>query len=136
MVNVECRKAGTACRYYMRFGYDARLGKQKILEMFDPGERLEYINEKLQREINILNIKKDIESKVKKKMEKSQRDYYLREELKVIHEELGDEEEVQSEIDELRKKLGEKNLPESSKKAIEKELSRMKEFRLLRRKQI
>ncbi len=100
--------------------------KQKILEMFDPGERLEYINEKLQREINILNIKKDIESKVKKKMEKSQRDYYLREELKVIHEELGDEEEVQSEIDDLRKKLGEKNLPEHAKKAVEKELSRMK----------
>ena len=54
--------------------------KQLLLEMFDPIERLKYVYEKLQKELNILNLKKDIETKVKKKMEKSQRDYYLREE--------------------------------------------------------
>lgn len=104
--------------------------KQKILEMFDPEERLKYIHEKLQREINILNLKKEIESKVKKKMEKAQRDYYLREELKVIHEELGDNDEIQSETEELKNQLQEKNLPENARKAVEKEILRLKRIPL------
>lgn len=100
--------------------------KQLLLEMFDPIERLKYVYEKLQKEINILNLKKDIETKVKKKMEKSQRDYYLREELKVIHDELGEKDDIQDEIEKYNSMLLEKNPPQHVRKTVEKEIQRLR----------
>lgn len=100
--------------------------KQKILEMFDRSERLKYIYEKLLREINILKLKKSIESKVKKNMDKSQREYYLREELKVIHDELGDTDEVQAEIDKYMAMVKAKNMPEKVETVVVKEIQRLK----------
>ena len=99
--------------------------KQKFLEMFDPVERLKNVFGKLQSEINILGLKKQIEAKVKKRMEKSQRDYYLREELKAIREELGEKDDVQDEIKKYTEMLGEKNPPERVRKVLENEIQRL-----------
>ena len=99
--------------------------KQKFLEMFDPVERLKNVFGKLQSEINILGLKKQIEAKVKKRMEKSQRDYYLREELKAIREELGEKDDVQDEIKKYTEMLGEKDPPERVRKLLENEIQRL-----------
>ena len=99
--------------------------KQKFLEMFDPVERLKNVFGKLQSEINILGLKKQIEAKVKKRMEKSQRDYYLREELKAIREELGEKDDVQDEIKKYTEMLGEKDPPERVRKVLENEIQRL-----------
>ena len=100
--------------------------KQELLEIFDPIERLKAIYEKMTSEISILNLKKEIEKKVKKNMEKAQRDYYLREELKVIHEELGDTDEIQQEMDKYMDMLEKKNVPENIYDVVEKEIQRLK----------
>lgn len=100
--------------------------KQRLLEIFDPLERLKGVYEKLQKEINILNLKKAIESKVKKSMDKSQRDYYLREELKVIHEELGDRDEIEEEIEKYTAMAEKKNMPKNAKNVVEKEIKRLR----------
>ena len=100
--------------------------KQELLEIFDPIERLKAIYEKMTSEISILNLKKEIEKKVKKNMEKAQRDYYLREELKVIHEELGDTDEIQNEMDKYMDMLEKKNVPENIYDVVEKEIQRLK----------
>ena len=99
--------------------------KQKFLEMFDPVERLKNVFGKLQSEINILGLKKQIEAKVTKRMEKSQRDYYLREELKAIREELGEKDDVQDEIKKYTEMLGEKDPPERVRKVLENEIQRL-----------
>lgn len=99
--------------------------KQKFLEMFDPVERLKNVFGKLQSEINILGLKKQIEAKVKKRMEKSQRDYYLREELKAIREELGEKDDVQDEIKKYTEMLVEKDPPERVRKVLENEIQRL-----------
>lgn len=99
--------------------------KQKILEMFEPIERLKYVYDRLQNEINILNLKKEIEMKVKKKLDKAQREYFLREELKMIHKELGDEDEIKAEIDKYMVQLENKNIPDNAKKVVEKEIQRL-----------
>ncbi len=100
--------------------------KQKILEIFDPDERLKYVYEKLLREMNILELKRVIESKVKKNLDKSQRDYYLREELKVIHEELGDTDEIQAEIDKYMEMVKNKKLPKHAETVVVKEIQHLK----------
>ncbi len=99
--------------------------KQQLLEIFDPVERLEKVHESLSKEIEILTIKKELEKKVKKNMEKAQRDYFLREELKVIHEELGDKDEVQDEIDKYMETLNGKELPQRVHDVLDKEIRRL-----------
>lgn len=99
--------------------------KQKILEILNPFERLEAVLEVMQGEKQILTIKKEIEGKTKARIEQNQREYYLREELKVIQEELGDKDGVGADADRFRKSLGEKNPPEIVQKAVEKEINRM-----------
>lgn len=99
--------------------------KQRFLEIFDPVRRLKFIFDKLQSEMNILELKKQIEAKVKKRMEKSQREYYLREELKAIHEELGDKDEVQNEMAKYTDMLNSKNPPERVRDTLEREIKRL-----------
>ena len=99
--------------------------KQKILEILNPYERLEAVLEIMQKEKQILTIKKEIEGKTKARIEQNQREYYLREELKVIQEELGDKDGVGAEAEKYRKLLEEKNPPEAVREAIEKEIARM-----------
>lgn len=98
--------------------------KQEILETIDPMKRLNRVMEILQRELQVLELGQKIQSQVKEGIDKNQREYYLREQLKAIQEELGEGNE-QTEIEELRTRLEEAKLPEEAEKAAKKELDRL-----------
>src|SRR5204863_8130878 len=78
---------------------------QAIRETIDPVERLKRVNELLTREINLLTMQQEISSAAQGEMNKSQREYFLRQQLKAIQSELGEGEEVQEEIENYRKKI-------------------------------
>ena len=99
--------------------------KQKVLSCIDELERLRLVMEVLKKEIDILEIDKEIASSVKQQIDKSQREYFLREQLKVIQKELGETENDADELDELRKKIKELPLSEEARGKAEKELARM-----------
>ncbi len=99
--------------------------KQNILVEFDPLKRLEKLLEVLCREVEILGIEKTISIRVKKQIDKVQKEYYLREQLKAIQNELGDKDAASGEIDEYREKLAEARLPEEAEKKVRKELDRL-----------
>ncbi|MFV0314510.1 MAG: endopeptidase La [Anaerotignum sp.] len=99
--------------------------KQRVLEILNPVERLESVIEIMKNEKEILTIKKEIEAKAKANIEQNQREYYLREELKVIQEELGDKDGIGAEARKYREQLNEKNPPDNVKQAVEKEINRM-----------
>lgn len=96
-----------------------------ILSMNNTQERLERVLTYLQREIEVLEIGDRIRSKVKSEVEKSHREYFLREQLKAIHKELGESSEGREDLNELNKRLSEKALPEDVKKVADKELKRL-----------
>lgn len=98
--------------------------KQEILESLKIEERLDKLNDLLSREIEILNIENDISSKVKTQINKNQKEYYLREQMRAIQEELGAEAEVEDEIEQWRQQLEELELPEKTREKIEKEIKR------------
>ncbi len=98
--------------------------KQEVLETFDVKERLEYIYKTLLEEIEILKIEKKITLKVKKQMNKVQKEYYLREQLRAIQKELGDEEDINSESDEYLKSLKKIKAPKETKEKIAKEINK------------
>ena len=98
--------------------------KQKILESLNIEERLDILNDLVMREIEILNIENDISSKVKTQINKNQKEYYLREQMRAIQEELGGEEEIEDEIEQWRAQLAELDLPEKTAEKIEKEIKR------------
>src|SRR5579872_6423547 len=99
--------------------------KQHILEMFPVIERLEHLLAQLEAEIDILQVEKRIRGRVKRQMEKSQREYYLNEQVKAIQKELGELEEG-AELDELEKKLKTAGLPKEAKVKAEAELKKLK----------
>ena len=99
--------------------------KQKILECLDIDERLQLIGEMLLREVEILRIEQDITSKVKSRINRNQREYYLREQLHAIQSELGDEEEVEDEVERWRKTMDEMGLQPEIRDKVEKEISRL-----------
>ena len=99
--------------------------KQGILESLDVDKRLIRLNEILLREIEILRIEHDITSKVKTQINKNQREYYLREQMRAIQEELGVDEEVEDEIEIWREQMAELDLEESIREKIEKEINRL-----------
>lgn len=102
-----------------------RLKKQAILEALDIKERLEKTTLFLNEDLEVNKMGQAIQSQVKKGMDKSQRDYYLREQLKAIQNELGMEKEDPGEIQELKAKLAAKCLPEAVQKVAEKELEKL-----------
>jgi len=99
------------------------LDKQKILNIENTKERAETLLELLIREIQIAEVDTNIERKVKKNIDKNQREYFLREQLKVIHEELGDDGEF--EVEEYKRKLEKLDLPQNVVEKCEKELARL-----------
>ncbi len=99
--------------------------KQEILNEFHPKQRLEKLLELLLSEIEIMEIEKNINSKVRKQIDKMQKEYYLREQLKAIQSELGDKEGVAGEVEEYKEKLKDANLPEEVEKKVMKELDRL-----------
>ena len=100
--------------------------KQTVLEMTNVVERFEYLLGLMQSEADILQVEKRIRSRVKKQMEKSQRDYYLNEQIKAIQKELGEEENVISEIEQLRQKIEEARMPLEAREKAEAELQKLK----------
>ncbi|MCF8024864.1 MAG: endopeptidase La [Desulfobacteraceae bacterium] len=99
--------------------------KQEVLELFDIRQRLEKVTRMVSYQIDILEIGNKIQSQVKGDMEKHQREYYLRQQLKAIQQELGEIDESGSEVEEYRTRLYEKNLPEEAHKEAERELNRL-----------
>ena len=99
--------------------------RQELLETIDVVERLKYVSAFLARQIEILEIKGRIQSEVKSEMDKSQREYFLREQLKAIQRELGEDDPQQAEANELREKVEASGMPESTKARALKELDRM-----------
>jgi ATP-dependent Lon protease len=101
--------------------------KQKILEMFSVSERLEHLLGLLEAEIDILQVEKRIRGRVKRQMEKSQREYYLNEQVKAIQKELGEQDE-NADLDELEKRIKQARMP---KEAFAKATSELKKLRLM-----
>ena len=100
--------------------------KQTVLEMSNVVERFEYLLGVMQSEADLLQVEKRIRSRVKKQMEKSQRDYYLNEQIKAIQKELGEEENAISEIEQLRQKIEEARMPLEAREKAEAELQKLK----------
>ncbi|MBI3940871.1 MAG: endopeptidase La [Acidobacteria bacterium] len=97
--------------------------KQTLLEIFDPVERIEKINELIEVEIEKIKMDKNIQGRVRKQMEKAQREYYLNEKIKAIQKELGRSEK--SEIDELKKKVEDAHMPKDAYDKAVKEIQRL-----------
>jgi ATP-dependent Lon protease len=100
--------------------------KQEVLECLDCSKRLEMLFEKIQSELEILQVEKKIRNRVKKQMEKAQKEYYLTEQMKAIQSELGDKDDLKTEILEFEEALKSKEMPEDIRKRIEKEIRKLK----------
>jgi len=99
--------------------------KQQVLEMFDVKARLEHLLSQLETEIDILQVEKRIRGRVKRQMEKSQREYYLNEQVKAIQKELGEGEEG-ADLEEMDKKIKRAHMPKDARKKAESELKKLK----------
>ncbi len=102
--------------------------KQEILEIFDLKERIERLVEILGRELEILEIERKIGSRVRKQMEKTQKEYYLREQIKAIQKELGEKDERMAEIDDYREKIRQAKFPDEVEEKALKELDRLEKM--------
>ncbi|MCP4626071.1 MAG: endopeptidase La [bacterium] len=99
--------------------------KQIVLELVDVKNRLKEVTRLVTHQLDILELGDKIQSQIKGDMDKSQREYYLRQQLKAIKEELGEKDETGVEIDEYRAKIDEKNLPQEALKEADRELDRL-----------
>jgi len=100
--------------------------KQKILETYNLRERLEHLMLLMEGEVDILEMEKQIRTRVKQQMEKNQREYYLSEQMKAIQKELGEMDEASNETDELEKKIADAGMSKEAKAKAESELSKLK----------
>ena len=101
---------------------------QAILEIFDPIERLKKVNDLLSRELELSTMQARIQNQAKEEMSKTQRDYFLREQLKQIQQELGEGDERTEEINELRKQIDKAKMPREVKREAEKQLRRLEQM--------
>jgi len=102
--------------------------KQDILETIDVRKRLEKLLDILNNEREVLELERKISQRVKKQMEKTQKEYYLREQMKAIQKELGEKEGRAGEVEELRTQMAEADLPEKVKEKVEKEIDRLEKM--------
>jgi ATP-dependent Lon protease len=101
---------------------------QILLELIDPVERLKKVNELLSREVELSSMQAKIQSDVKDEISKSQRDYFLREQVRVIHKELGEDDEKLKEIEDYRKKIRKAKMSKSADKEALKQLKRLEQM--------
>src|SRR2546427_358321 len=101
------------------------VSKQFVLEQIPVRKRLEFLNTELAKELEVLELRSKIQNQVQEEVGKSQREYFLREQLRAIQRELGESDDTQREIDELRKKIEAAGLTEEAKKEAERELGRL-----------
>jgi ATP-dependent Lon protease len=102
--------------------------KQEILEAIEPLQRLEKLNDMISREIEIIEIERRISLRVRRQMEKTQKEYYLREQMRAIQQELGEKDERMAEADEYREKIAETELPEEVAEKALKEADRLEKM--------
>ncbi len=102
--------------------------KQELLEMTDVKERLEKVFALMEGEIGMLQMERKIKNRVKRQMEKTQREYYLNEQMKAIQKELGDQEDGRDELAELEQKLADKPLTEEARTKAEQELKKLRQM--------
>ncbi|WP_154985514.1 endopeptidase La [Paenibacillus xylanexedens] len=102
--------------------------KQEILETIDVRERLEKLLDILNNEREVLELERKISQRVKKQMEKTQKEYYLREQMKAIQKELGEKEGRAGEVEELRNQMESLGLPDKVKEKVEKEIDRLEKM--------
>ena len=102
--------------------------KQELLETVDVTKRLRRLSEILTRELEVVQLGSKIQSQVESEIDKGQREYFLRQQMKAIQEELGEEDEQQAELNELRQRIEEAKLPEEAQKPAERELSRLEKL--------
>lgn len=102
--------------------------KQSLLETFDIGKRLESLMAFMEGEVDLFETEKKIRIRVKEQMDKNQREYYLNEQIKAIHKELGDTDEAETEMDLLAKKIDEAQMPEEAKTKALDELKKLKQM--------
>lgn len=100
--------------------------KQQVLEIVDVTERLEFLMGQMESEIDLLQVEKRIRGRVKKQMEKSQREYYLNEQMKAIQKELGEMEDAPDEFETLKQKIDESKMPQEAREKTEQELQKLK----------
>lgn len=100
--------------------------KQAVLEIFDPGKRLEHLLNLMTGEIEILEVEKKIRTRVKKQMERSQKEYYLNEQMQAIQKELGEKDEYQQELADLEEKAAKKKMSDEAREKIKKEIKKLK----------
>jgi ATP-dependent Lon protease len=101
---------------------------QAILEMDDPVQRLAKVNQALENEVGILEVQNRIQSRAKEEMSKTQRDYYLREQLRQIRHELGDADSFRDEIEDLRQRIEAGGLPAEARAEADKQLRRLEQM--------
>ncbi len=101
-------------------------GSQEVLEINDPIERLEFVNNLLAKEMELSEVQAKIQSQAKEEMNRTQREYYLREQLRAIQQELGDVDDKSKEIDEYQQKVEDAGMTEEVKKEAMKQLDRLK----------
>ncbi|NWF93825.1 MAG: endopeptidase La [Syntrophaceae bacterium] len=101
---------------------------QEILEIFDPVQRLRALNEVLGKEVQVLTMQAKIQSQAKEEITKSQREYFLREQMRAIRSELGEVDERTKELRELRQKIKKANMPKEVEKEARRELSRLEQM--------
>ncbi|MCH8013701.1 MAG: endopeptidase La, partial [Candidatus Dadabacteria bacterium] len=102
--------------------------KQEILETINPAERLEKLYEKIQSEVEIMQIEKKIRGRVRKQMEKAQKEYYLTEQMRAIQKELGEKDDLKSEIQEFEDKLKKKKMSKEAEQKVKKEIKKLKQM--------
>jgi len=100
--------------------------KQKVLEIFDPVSRLEHLLNLMTGEIEILEVEKKIRTRVKKQMERSQKEYYLNEQMQAIQKELGEKDDYQAELQDLETKCKAKKMSQEAKDKVMKEIKKLK----------
>ncbi|MDJ0850741.1 MAG: endopeptidase La [Myxococcota bacterium] len=100
--------------------------RQELLECFAPGKRLEEVYARMQAEIEVLSVERKIRGRVKKQMERSQKEYYLNEQMRAIQKELGERDEFKNELEELEQALREKSMPDEARARCEKEIRKLK----------
>ncbi len=102
--------------------------KQKILEAIDIQRRLTYLCELLAKEMEVLELERKINMRVRKQMEKTQKEYYLREQMKAIQKELGEKDDHLNEVEEIKERILEANLPKEAEEKAFKELERLEKM--------
>ncbi len=100
--------------------------RQRLLELSEPPKRLEEVYGLLQAEIEVMEVERKIRGRVKKQMERSQKEYYLNEQMRAIQKELGERDDMKNELGELEEQLAKKDMPEEAKARTEKEIGKLK----------